>query len=155
MKFTVELDDFYLDEDEDLIPAIKAEVIGSVSNQIWNKIRDKVEKSVVDPLVTKIRGDIDKKINDMMMDKLTNIMKSESFKPNEYSKEMTFQEYLEKKMNDSGYSTLQSTIKNLAKEQTDELKKRYDLLFATQIVSRLSDNGMLKDDVAELLLTEK
>jgi hypothetical protein len=35
-----------------------------------------------------------------------------------------------------------------------ELKERYDLLFASQIVSKLHENGMLKEDVAKLLLTQ-
>lgn len=33
-----------------------------------------------------------------------------------------------------------------------DLKARYDLLFASQIVSKLNDNGMLREDVARLLL---
>lgn len=32
------------------------------------------------------------------------------------------------------------------------MKQRYDLLFASQIVAKLDEHGLLKEDIAELLL---
>lgn len=44
----------------------------------------------------------------------------------------------------------------IAREQADkshaELKARYDLLFASQLVTRMNESGMLREDVARLLL---
>jgi len=46
----------------------------------------------------------------------------------------------------------ENRLKELSKSFTDELKERYDLLFASQIVTKLNENGMLKDKVAKLIL---
>lgn len=150
MKFVVELDDFYLDEEEDLIPAIKNEVIIRVTNQVWDMIKETVNKSVTNPLVTEIKGQIDKKINESLMIELENVLKTQKFK--EYSKEITFAEFIENKMSASSYNNLQKTVEKLADSRADEIKKRYDLIFASQIVVKLNENGMLKEDVAKLLL---
>lgn len=155
MKFTVELDDFYLDEEEDLIPALKNEVIGQVTEKIWNRVREKVESSVVDPLIIKIKNNIDQKINEMMMEKLTAIMETETFKPDRYRKEMTYREYIEAEINNANYGNLTNTVKEFANKRADEIKNRYDLVFASQIVSKLNANGMLKEDVAKLLIENK
>lgn len=49
-----------------------------------------------------------------------------------------------------------SILSKIAKDQADksatELKARYDLLFASQLVTKMNANGMLREDVARLLL---
>lgn len=56
---------------------------------------------------------------------------------------------------DLGSKTDEKLVK-VAREQADkahaELKARYDLLFASQLVTRMNESGMLRDDVARLLL---
>jgi hypothetical protein len=68
-------------------------------------------------------------------------------------KEVTVLEYIQADFNaNSGYSSPKDQIQNLAKKFGDELKQRYDLLFASQIVAKLSENGLLKDSVVKMLL---
>lgn len=47
---------------------------------------------------------------------------------------------------------LNKAVKTAGDAIGKELKERYDLLFASQIVSKLHENGMLKEDVAKILL---
>lgn len=41
MKLKVDLDDFYLDEEDDLVPAIKDFVVNEVTSTIWDRVEEK------------------------------------------------------------------------------------------------------------------
>ena len=47
---------------------------------------------------------------------------------------------------------LAKIARELAEKSAAELKARYDLLFASQLVSKINEHGMLREDVARLLL---
>lgn len=47
---------------------------------------------------------------------------------------------------------LAKIARELGEKSATDLKARYDLLFASQLVSKLNENGMLREDVARLLL---
>ena len=55
----------------------------------------------------------------------------------------------------SGWGSPNEAIDKLAKQFGDELKKRYDIAFATQIVKRMNENGLLKDESIIKLLDNK
>lgn len=61
----------------------------------------------------------------------------------------------EKFTGDTGYNNTEKVIKSLAKDFGKELKERYDLLFASQLVAKMSETGLLKEDVAKLLLPKQ
>jgi len=53
----------------------------------------------------------------------------------------------------NGWNSIGEHVSRVGKQLGDELKKRYDVAFANQIVVRIHEQGLLKDDVAKLLLT--
>jgi hypothetical protein len=68
-------------------------------------------------------------------------------------KDVTIEEHIKYKFEkDSGWSSPNAKIEKLAKGFAEEMKKRYDLLFATQIVSKMGENNLLKDDVMKQLV---
>lgn len=52
-------------------------------------------------------------------------------------------------------NSMEKLIKSLAKDFANEMKERYDLLFASQLVAKMSETGLLKEDVAKLLLPKQ
>lgn len=50
---------------------------------------------------------------------------------------------------------LEQFANDCAKDFGKEMKERYDLLFASQLVAKMSETGLLKEDVAKLLLPNK
>lgn len=66
---------------------------------------------------------------------------------NEYFKELVSYE-ARSKVNNS----IEAIVKKNAEKLKDELTKRYDMLFATQIVQKLAKNGMLKEGLAKNFL---
>lgn len=59
--------------------------------------------------------------------------------------------YVEKQFNkiQGGSYNAHSSIEKLAERFVTEMKGRYDLLFASQVVSKLKNAGLLRADVAE------
>ncbi len=102
------------------------------------------------------------------------VIASEKIKKSDYSNELvTLEEYLIESLRNNYFSernTAESVmrgyvvnfeakfnkdVKSSAEEISKELKDRYDLLFASQIVSNLNKNGMLNADVARVLLNSE
>lgn len=153
MKFTIEIDEFWLDSESELEPALTKHIIDNVVSQIEKSI----EKRVEDHITIKVKAEIESKMYRFMNLTIEQIITTEKIKVEEsYGKpkvEMTLTEYIKKQFQEnSGYRSPHETITALAKKFADEMKNRYDLLFASQIVAKMNNNGLLKDEVAKLLV---
>src|SRR5579859_4531038 len=135
MKFTVEVDEFWLDEEADLALTLQ----NSVKNDVVNQIHKSVEKQVTDLMNKIMKEEITSKMNaivgDLMRDFLVKGVVKGSYSSDP---EMPLPEWIKKQVQ-SQNGTIQDWIKKSVTTQVDELKKRYDLLFATQIVSKLNE----------------
>ena len=151
MKFTVEIDEFWLDEDangfeEELKNSIKIDVCQQIKKMmlthIENEITNVVKQQVSDTLREQIQA--------LVADVISTGMIRESY----YSdKEISIEDWIKSQFNaNCGYHNANAKITELAKKFGDEMKQRYDLLFASQIVAKLDEHGLLKEDIAELLL---
>lgn len=152
MKFTVEIEEFWLDEDyngfeEELKASIKMDVVREIKKQMDDKIQSEISRVAKDMVEKAMYNHIQKKVKE--------IIETGTISKNDYSTEqITIENWIKSKFTgSSGYGSPEETIKKLAKQFGDEMKQRYDLLFASQIVAKLSDNGLLKDDAAKLLLS--
>lgn len=147
MKFTVELEDFYIDEEEDIEPALKSHIIGAVISTINEQISEKIKKSITE--VAKLA--IEKKFSEKTSKVVDEFIENGKIKYN--SNELTIEEYVKHLFNDNnGWGVPQFTLGRLAKKFGDELKERYDLFFATQIVKKLGDSGLLAEGIAKALI---
>lgn len=152
MKFTIEVEDFYLEEDRDLAPALKSYIINDVVQKIHKSIKDKVEEHVTKEVKAQVEQSLYRKISTLVGE----IIATDKVK-GRYSNEpdMTLQEYVHDQFkNNSGYNSIQDNIKKLANAFAEDMKKRFDLLYASQIVAKMSDHGLLKDDAVKLLLSQ-
>lgn len=150
MKFTVEIEDFWLDEEQDIAPALKKYIINDVVRQIEKSIEAKIE----DGIGKEVRSGIEKSLY-RNIQKIVKRVISERKVKGKYSSdpEITIEDYIKREFeNNSGYCSPKEQIKKLADNFGLELKQRYDLVFASQIVVALDKNGLLKKDVAKILL---
>lgn len=148
MKFTVEVDEFWLDEEADLAPALQNSVKNDVVAQIKKSVEAQVSQLMEKIMKEEIKSKMDIIVGGLMRDFLVvgRVKGSYSSDP-----ELPLAEWVSKQVT-SQNSVIQDWIKKSVEAQVTELKKRYDLLFATQIVSKLNKEGMLKEDIAKLLL---
>jgi uncharacterized protein YaaW (UPF0174 family) len=151
VKIVIDIEDFYIDERGDIEPALKefiirksvARIKESIEDRIKNQVYEEI-KCLVNNLLTK---EINEKIKHFILEGKTKSRKNSGI---EVSIEDRLREDFEY---DSGYSSMKEFVKSLAVNFSKEMKNRYDLLFASQLVAKMSNSGMLKEDVAKILLT--
>ncbi len=157
MKITVELDDFWMDGEESLSEELKHYVSIQVKKEIWESIKELATKTVTDI----VREDVEKTMLAEGKKIVSTIIETKKIKAPSSSIAdddgmCTLEDYIKYEFeNKSGWNSPFSKIKDLAKKFGDEMKSRYDLMFASQIVSRMNENGLLKEDVAKRLIEKE
>ena len=148
MKITVDLEDFWFEEEEQLIPALQDHLKTVVIRQIGDSIKKQVDVFMDKAIKEEIESQLQVRVKVLMESYLqTGKLKGK------YSsdQEMTIEEWLAKQLMEQRTSTQDFVVKS-AEFQVNQLKKRYDLLFASQIVSKINEQGFLKEDIANMLL---
>ena len=147
MKFTIEIEEFYLDEDENLAPALVKEITKNVIDGIWGQIKEKVDKAITIAVEAKVKQELALQIN-LRVAELINtgtITKD--------GKEVLMSDWIKAQFDrSSGWNTPYDQIKNIAAAYGQEMKKRYDYFYANQIVTQMSKIGVLKEEVFHKLL---
>ncbi len=150
MKFTIEVEDFYLDEDEDLREGLKAHIKRDVVAQISKNIKEQTDKQITEKvseaISQKLALVIDSTLNDLTTTGMITFNREE----------ISIVDHIKKVfMNSTGWSNPNAQIQKIAKAFTVELKTQYDMVFANRIVANLKEQGFLKDDLVQVLLTDK
>lgn len=159
MKFTIELDEFYIEGGEDGVGGgdiekqLKSHIVFDVVRQINEKIKDQVQRQITEKIVSEMKDTMALKIEEV----LTKIITTETFVPYGSKEEISISDYIKKQFEaNQGWRSPYEAIKSFAKTFGDELKQRYDMAFASQIVAKLHEHSMLTDDVAsKILITDK
>lgn len=150
MKVIVELSDFYLDENEELLPALRKEVINQAVQHIKESIKARVESQVIMEVKESVERELYKTISAEIK---ANLEIGEIVDPQNGRERIKITEFIKRKFEkDSGWNSPNDYIAKIAKEHATELKQRYDLMFAAQIVQKMSEAGLLKEDIAKQLL---
>ena len=172
INVTVDLEDFYNEEDSSFNEQIVSYINYQVKNEIWGEFR----KIALDDFKLKLNAELLQEKDQEVQRIITKVFSDRKIKVREISKgnpepEMvTMFEYIQDRIEKEYFSPdktaeyvlrdkirefqvlMEKTLAASAQKITDELKDRYDLLFASQIVSNLSKNGLLKEDMSKLLI---
>lgn len=150
MKVTIDFSDFYVEENN-IASALKHEIISEAVSKIKSEMRTQI-----DGLITnEIRSAIDIVLQPVIKEHVASLMSTGMIKVGSYDKkEVTIEEYIKDmfQRNNGWSANANDTIKALAGAFSKQMKERYDLVFASQIVSKMQEQGFLKEDVAEKLL---
>jgi hypothetical protein len=153
MKMVVEVEDFYLDEDSNLEEGLKSYVTKQVLADIALSIKSRVNTQILVEVKTQVENSMYKQINLFISD----FIKTGLVPSSRDSKKMIpIQEYItEKFAYNSGWASPDETIKKIAEKFGNELKQRYDIAFANQIVRKMNEVGLLKEESIIKLLESK
>jgi len=154
MKITVELDEFWMDEDSNnLSEELHTYVKNQVIHNVWSKIKDQVDSEIVKKINELSRERLEYKVSELI-DKIVDSeqVRSPSIGIGKDGVCSLYDKLKHSFLNDSSYSNPTSKLQDLAKRFGQELKDRYDTLFASQIIIKVSEQGLLKDGVIESLL---
>lgn len=154
MKIEITLEDRWIDGEWSLGDALRAHIKSDTVNQIHKNLKEQIDKEVE----TAIKAEVEKSLHAFIQQEVIKCIAGGQVKESSYSdaKMVDLSKWIENEFkNNTGYRSPKDQIQKLAKKFGDEMKQRYDLLFASQIVAKMSDNGLLKEGAAELLLDEK
>jgi len=148
MKFTIEVEDFWLDEEE-LTEALESHVKREVVREISASIKDKIEAQIT----KKITETINVKLEALIDVHLDSLIESNTIIKN--NKEILIPEHIKQLfMNDRGWQNVDDKIRSYSKKFSTEMKLQYDAAFATKVVMNMKEQGLLKNDVVKMLLDE-
>jgi hypothetical protein len=150
MKFTVDLEDFYLEEGE-VADELKKHVISSVVSEISKQIKDQVSKFMDTYLKEKLNTELNTRVQLIMDDFIaTGTVKGH------YSgdPDLTVKGWVSKVFQSKSPDILNG-IKIQVTAHAKALQDRYDLNFALGIVTKLKDQGLLKEEAVKMLLDDK
>lgn len=160
MKITIDLEDLVNDLIEEGVEDqfnLKEEIKNSIVRSVAYQRFDKEIESMREQAKNLFKGKISEKIDEVVAKQVERIIKEDKFKYNSYEDEKTLSEYIKDRyiaFTRNGVN-LDEITKKIANKAAEELKDRYDLLFASQMVSRLDQLGLLKEDAAKILLENK
>lgn len=156
---TVDLSEMYSEEDggsfsqeikQEIARQIKREVLADFKSKCGDVFTAEVVKKIDKAKVKFIENTLKKLVVDEKIKKRYST--DEMISISDYLKDELERTYInDRTVKDFFDKQVSQTTKNLS----EELKKRYDMLFASQIVSKLHENGMLREDVAKLLLPKE
>ena len=152
MTFKIEIEDFWLDEEHELEPALKNYIISDVVSQIAKSIEKKIDDTITRVVKEQVSASLYRDIQKIVKETVETGMVNRASSYNDKER-VTIKDYILHDFEaNAGYRSPKDQIEKLAKQFADELKNRYDLLFASQIVSKLNTNGFFRPDVAKILL---
>ena len=149
LKVTIEVPEEWIEEGE-IQEALKYQIIQNLSIKIMDRLNNDFVKKIENIAIVKVEESFKKIADEETKDFIENGLVS-SF--NNSSKKITVKEYIADRFNNSNaYNSQRSLIEKLAKDYSTEMKNRYDMMFASQLVIKLNEQGMLKEGVFDSLM---
>lgn len=148
MKFIIDVDGFWI-EDDDLEPALKRHIIYECVKKINETIKEKVDSEVT----KRVSEVVDSRLSHVINQEIERLVEGGLLMKN--GKEGKISEYIQDQFHrNHGWNKPHDIIEKIAKRFGEELKAQYNTIFASKIVQNMREQGMLKDDVAQLLLED-
>lgn len=155
MKFNVEVEIDWIHSEANLDEGIQKKLKREVVKKIWNKIEDSVEEQVMKVAEERVKQHMDEKIQQ----EASVLAKTGKLNPSSrYYKgpeEPTVEEYMQYLFSKKSKVNIEEILENRAKKIAEKLKDKYDVAFAHQVVLKMRDQNLLKDDVEQALFETK
>jgi thioesterase domain-containing protein len=151
MKFVIEFEDIWTDENGALDKAIKQHIIHSAKQEVLSIIDEKVKSEYN----KQIKAAIEKQMQNHIKALIRKLVRDETIVIKHYNDEepMSVRDYVVSRIkNTRGYNTITDSVMSYAEKFVEEMKQRYDMAFASQIVSKMAEKKLLKDENIEKLL---
>jgi hypothetical protein len=155
VKVEVDLSEFYSEDESSFSEQIKDSIAYTVKQQIladWNaKITSEFSGKIKEAVKQVKEEHIDSTMVDLIQNGEIKMHDGKKISIADYIQANLENEYLK---DHQFKGTVNRIINNQSTSLIEELKNRYDMLFASQLVDRLNKQGMLKEDVAKMLLKD-
>lgn len=177
INVTVDLEDLYdeISNEHDGHASVNKLILDEIRYRVKSEVWGEFRKTTLDEFKTKINNELSKGKDAELNRIITKVFTEKKIKTRDGSKNspeelVTLFEYIEDRLTKDYFSMgntaedvlrdkirsmqvdIEKNISKAADKIGNELKDRYDLLFASQLVAKMNEVGLLKTDVANLLL---
>lgn len=152
MKIEVSFSDVYLDEEDNLQDAFKKQIIF----EVFQKIKETIQKKVDDQITLEVKRLVENSMYAEITKAVKEIIDKGEVKSRYNNEKVSMETYVHQVFSErNNWPNVEDYIKKIGENFAKEMRNRYDLLFASQIVAKMNDNGLLKEGYAKLLTEEK
>lgn len=150
MKLNIELDFADLEFDEGNITDLLKH---SIVNDTIHKLKSDINEKTMTAISSAVRTSIETQMNTIIAEKIKSVLETNQIKKQYGSEPMTFDNYVNDVFQKSDFrKNIDSHIEKCCKVYVEEIKKTYDMTFASHIVKNMAANNLLNQDVANLLI---
>lgn len=148
IEFEDVIQDMFESDSTDLSAALKSNIIFSTIRKVLPQVKTVIEKQIEE----RIDGIVKERAETLITRYMEQCFEQELISIGKGGKAMSLAQYVKERFTqDSGWSSPQRFMEDKAKRFGEELKLRYDAVYATQIVAALQKQGLLKPDMDKLL----
>lgn len=157
MKIEIDLKEIFTEGDEESSESIQEALKTSIIYEVVGKIESEY-KEQIDEQIRKIADERVKELFDEVYKKEFEKQLFETeIKESSYNNEpkVPFKVFIKNKIQSlciGSYDNITEIINSVASKKAKEIRDKYDLLFASQIVNKISEQGLLKDEKLKELL---
>lgn len=153
MKFTVDLEDFWLDEDSGIEEGLKDHIKRDVISQIKTSLKEQIENTITQEVERQFKESLSTEVALMTREVIES---GQVKKSSRTDLRIPLKDWIiEQVESNTGWQNPQEQLAKYAKKHMDEIKKQYDFMYASSVVQKMSELGMLKDDKVTELLIDK
>ena len=153
MKFTIDIEDFWLEDEESLEQGLKDHITREVICQIKTSLKEQIETTIRQEVEQQFKENLSAEVTFLTREVVeSGKVKRLSGSSNSDDKVLLKDWIINQVESNTGWSSPQKELEKYAKVHMDKIKKQYDFIYASSVVQKMADLGMLKDDkIAELL----
>lgn len=148
---TINMDNFWMDADSDFEESFKRYIVNQVSYKIYDNIKERLLKEIQPRIEENVKEKIEGFVNDFIQ-KNAGELKMKVGYGGTVPIEEGVRNILTNNADNYAKTSLNRLVESYAKSFVDDLRKRYDLLFASQVIAKMNENKMLKEGVFESLM---
>jgi len=158
LTITLDLSDVFVDGEEEHGSSLTNVIKDHINYTAMKRIQDQVNLAVDRHLQSTIVKNLEGILAAMFSAKVEQMITAEKLSFSGY-KETTIEEYILDRIARIENRTLGETLDKVCRKAADELgaklKAQYDIAFANVLVQKLDNVGLLKSDVARLLISQE
>lgn len=139
IKVEVDLGELYSDEEDSLQESITQYIKAQVIHEVWNKVRESVNTQITNQVKDEVNNQVRARVSAHIDGFLANGLLNPGT-PME-TKIITFLH--DQIANTRAWQSIGPNLSKVAENYAKDVQQKYDVLFATNIVMKLKDNGML------------
>ena len=149
MRFEIEIKDFWIEEGEltqELVKEIKSQIVGQILPTLKAQVQEKIYESTT--------KEVSEKVTEVVNGEISRLIESGTLVTRDNRVIPIIQHVRDMFNGNHGWNNPGEILARLAKKFGDDLKLQYNAAFANKIVQNMKEQGLLRDDVVQILLSD-